>query len=166
MFRGATRHLKPYGSTSRGVTAGDVERAADALLPEVQRPTIERVREKLGTGSPNTINPRLDAWWKKLAARLDAGPAALHRLPESVAHVASPLDASSRRRPSPRGARKLFSRARTRARQTTSRSPLPRPLLTRRRTRIPPPRPRADASRARGTAPRPHGPPPQRASRA
>jgi len=46
---------------------------------------------KLGTGSPNTINPLLDTWWKKLSARLDAGPAALHRLPESVAHVAEAL---------------------------------------------------------------------------
>jgi DNA-binding transcriptional ArsR family regulator len=83
--------LKPYGSPSRGVTTSDVERAADALLHDGQRPTIERVREKLGTGSPNTINPMLDAWWKKLSARLDAGPAALHRLPESVAHVAEAL---------------------------------------------------------------------------
>jgi hypothetical protein len=33
----------------------------------------------------------LDAWWKKLSARLDGGPAALHRLPESVAHVAEAL---------------------------------------------------------------------------
>ena len=55
------------------------------------RPTIERVRTKLGTGSPNTINPLLDVWWKKLATRLDSGPAALHRLPESVVHVAESL---------------------------------------------------------------------------
>ncbi len=45
------------------------------------RPTIDKVRAKIGKGSPNTINPMLDAWWKTLAARLDAGPAALHRLP-------------------------------------------------------------------------------------
>jgi Plasmid replication region DNA-binding N-term len=75
----------------RGVSAGDVERAADAPLRAGERPTIEKVREKLGTGSPNTINPLLDAWWKRLSARLDAGPAALHRLPESVAHVAEAL---------------------------------------------------------------------------
>ena len=59
--------LKPYGVTSRGVSAGDVERAADALLRAGERPTIEKVREKLGTGSPNTINPLLDAWWKRLS---------------------------------------------------------------------------------------------------
>src|SRR5580692_3860925 len=80
-----------YGERRRGVTAADVERAADALFRAGERPTIEKVRAKLGTGSPNTINPLLDAWWKRLASRLDAGPAALHRLPESVAHVAEAL---------------------------------------------------------------------------
>jgi hypothetical protein len=80
-----------FGPPSRGVTAGDVERAADALLRAGERPTIEKIRTSLGSGSPNTINPLLDAWWKRLAARLDAGPAALHRLPESVAHVAEAL---------------------------------------------------------------------------
>jgi uncharacterized coiled-coil protein SlyX len=33
----------------------------------------------------------LDAWWKTLSARLDAGPQALHRLPESIAHIAEAL---------------------------------------------------------------------------
>ncbi len=80
-----------YGSPSRGITGRDVELAADALLREGERPTIEKIREKIGRGSPNTINPLLDAWWKRLASRLDAGPAALHRLPESVAHVAEAL---------------------------------------------------------------------------
>jgi Plasmid replication region DNA-binding N-term len=80
-----------YGPPSRGVTSRDVELAADALLRAGERPTIERIREKIGRGSPNTINPLLDAWWKRLASRLDAGPAALHRLPESVAHVAEAL---------------------------------------------------------------------------
>jgi len=73
------------------VKAVDVEQAADALLRAGERPTIEKIRAKLGSGSPNTINPLLDAWWKKLAARLDSGPAALHRLPEAVAHVAEAL---------------------------------------------------------------------------
>ena len=43
------------------------------------------------SGSPNTVGPLLDTWWKRLAGRLDAGPAAFHRLPESVAHVAEAL---------------------------------------------------------------------------
>jgi len=79
------------GPPSRGVSPRDVELAADTLLRAGERPTIERVREKIGRGSPNTINPALDAWWRRLASRLDAGPAALHRLPETVAHVAEAL---------------------------------------------------------------------------
>jgi Plasmid replication region DNA-binding N-term len=86
-----TEAPRPYGSPSRGVTASDVERAADALLRAGERPTIEKIRAALKGGSPNTINPLLDAWWKRLSARLDSGPAALHRLPESVAHVAEAL---------------------------------------------------------------------------
>ena len=80
-----------YGLSSRGISGRDVELAADALLRAGERPTIEKIREKIGRGSPNTVNPLLDAWWKRLAARLDAGPAALHRLPESVARVAEAL---------------------------------------------------------------------------
>jgi len=79
------------GPPSRDITPRDVELAADALLRAGERPTIERVREKIDRGSPNTINPILDAWWKRLASRLDAGPVALHRLPETVAHVAEAL---------------------------------------------------------------------------
>src|SRR5271170_2854701 len=80
-----------YGSLKRGITQSDVSHAADTLLRAGERPTIEKVRAKIGKGSPNTINPMLDAWWKTLSARLDAGPAALHRLPETVAHVAEAL---------------------------------------------------------------------------
>jgi hypothetical protein len=80
-----------YGAPERGITAADVERAADALLRQGSRPTIEKVRAEVGSGSPNTINPLLDAWWQRLASRLDAGPAALHRLPEGVLHVAEAL---------------------------------------------------------------------------
>ena len=80
-----------YGAPERGITAADVERAADALLRRGSRPTIEKVRAEIGSGSPNTINPLLDDWWQRLASRLDAGPAALHRLPEGVLHVAEAL---------------------------------------------------------------------------
>jgi hypothetical protein len=86
-----TEAAKPYGTTRRGVSLTDVSQAADALLRTGERPTIEKIRARLGGGSPNTINPLLDAWWRRLSARLDAGPAALHRLPESVAHVAEAL---------------------------------------------------------------------------
>jgi hypothetical protein len=80
-----------YGAHTRGISGRDVELAADACLRAGSRPTIEKIRERIGRGSPNTINPLLDAWWQRLASRLDGGPAALHRLPESVAHVAEAL---------------------------------------------------------------------------
>jgi Plasmid replication region DNA-binding N-term len=83
--------LKPYGSPARGVTQADVSRAADALLHAGERPTVEKIRAAIGSGSPNTVGPLLDSWWKRLAGRLDAGPEAFHRLPESVAHVAEAL---------------------------------------------------------------------------
>ena len=76
---------------SRGISQSDVSHAADSLLRLGDRPTIEKVRAKIGRGSPNTINPLLDAWWKTLSSRLDSGPAAFHRLPEVVSHVAEAL---------------------------------------------------------------------------
>ena len=82
---------RPLGSPPRGISQSDVSRAADSLLRAGMRPTIEKIRQNLGRGSPNTINPMLDAWWKTLSARLDSGPEALHRLPESIAHIAEAL---------------------------------------------------------------------------
>ena len=76
---------------TRGVRQADVSQAADALLRAGERPTVEKIRAAIGSGSPNTVGPLLDAWWKHLSARLDSGPAALHRLPETVAHVAEAL---------------------------------------------------------------------------
>ena len=95
---------------NRGITSNDVDRAADALLREGERPTIERIRARLGRGSPNTINPLLDAWWRRLAGRLDAGPAALHRLPEPVLLAAEglwmqTLDEARRRAAAEQGSR-------------------------------------------------------------
>jgi hypothetical protein len=80
-----------YGSPSRGVNSKDVAQAADALLRAGDRPTVDRIRAHIGSGSPNTVGPLLDAWWRTLAARLDAGPAALHRIPESIAQIAEAL---------------------------------------------------------------------------
>jgi Plasmid replication region DNA-binding N-term len=88
---GPTPLPRPLGLQPRGITQSDVNHAADSLLRAGERPTIEKIRAKIGRGSPNTINPLLDAWWKTLSARLDAGPAALHRLPESIAHIAEAL---------------------------------------------------------------------------
>jgi hypothetical protein len=86
-----TSRLNAPGPPSRGISQSDVSHAADSLLRAGERPTIEKVRAKIGKGSPNTINPMLDAWWKSLSVRLDSGPAALHRIPEAIAHIAEAL---------------------------------------------------------------------------
>ena len=90
-MREPTAPPRPLGPPPRGITQSDVSHAADSLLRAGERPTIEKIRAQLGKGSPNTINPMLDAWWKTLSARLDSGPAALHRLPESIAQIAEAL---------------------------------------------------------------------------
>lgn len=80
-----------YGKPARGVVFKDVAHAADELLRAGERPTVERIRAKIGSGSPNTVGPLLDTWWRSLSARLDNGPAAFHRLPESVSHITEAL---------------------------------------------------------------------------
>lgn len=55
---------------ARGITEQDVLEAADALLTRGERPTIERVRQEIGSGSPNTVNRHLDTWWASLANRI------------------------------------------------------------------------------------------------
>ncbi|HEY9028287.1 MAG TPA: DNA-binding protein [Burkholderiaceae bacterium] len=54
----------------RGIQEQDVWQAADALLLEGARPTIERVRQKIGSGSPNTVSPFLETWFKHLGGRI------------------------------------------------------------------------------------------------
>lgn len=53
-----------------GVQVQDVFEAADRVLMNGQRPTIERVRQDLGRGSPNTVGPHLEAWYQQLGQRL------------------------------------------------------------------------------------------------
>ena len=76
---------------ARGMTALDVQRAADALLRNGQKPSIAAVREHLGGGSPNTVGPLLDQYWRSLGLRLPEGPKALERVPESVARMTEAL---------------------------------------------------------------------------
>ena len=56
--------------TPRGIQEADVWAAADALLADGHKPTIEKVRQHMGRGSPNTVAPMLDAWFATLGARL------------------------------------------------------------------------------------------------
>lgn len=45
-----------------GITFEQVAAAADGLVGDGQQPTIRAVRERLGTGSPNTVHRHLVAW--------------------------------------------------------------------------------------------------------
>lgn len=77
----------------RGITESDVWTACDALLVSGSRPTIERVRQHLGRGSPNTVGPHLDTWFKGLGARIQ-DPAAFTApsgVPDPVHAAASQL---------------------------------------------------------------------------
>ena len=66
--------MESKNSSTRGIQQNDVWSAADSLIADGQRPTIERVRQKLGRGSPNTVSPMLDAWFATLGVRLGISP--------------------------------------------------------------------------------------------
>ena len=70
-----------------GLSQTQVDRAADALLQQGQRPSIEKIRATIG-GSPNTVAPLLDDWWRRLSARVQVGAGAFERLPGSLAQIA------------------------------------------------------------------------------
>ncbi|OHE83344.1 MAG: hypothetical protein A2579_00580 [Lysobacterales bacterium RIFOXYD1_FULL_69_11] len=78
---------------ARGITQEQVNAAADALLAAGERPTVERVRAHLGTGSPNTVTRLLESWWQALGARLQAQERrmALPDAPEAVQALAAQL---------------------------------------------------------------------------
>lgn len=72
----------------RGVTLADITRAADQLLADGERPTIDGVRRILGTGSPGTVNTLLKQYFQSLPARLN--------LPAPIATAAAELYESVR----------------------------------------------------------------------
>jgi uncharacterized protein (DUF2267 family) len=80
----------PVAARSRFVQQADVDAAAFALLKDRTRPTVEKVRARLGRGSPNTIGPLLEKWFAQLADRLEGVPAAGSALdlPAAVANGA------------------------------------------------------------------------------
>jgi len=75
---------------ARGISETDVWNACDALLLAGARPTIERVRQKIGSGSPNTVSPFLETWFKHLGGRIkDPGAfSAPSDIPDSVQQAA------------------------------------------------------------------------------
>ncbi len=78
---------------ARGITEQDVCAAADALLLAGEKPTVERIRAHLGTGSPNTVTRHVDTWWRALGQRLKARSVAmtLPAAPPEVAALAGEL---------------------------------------------------------------------------
>ncbi|WP_237474909.1 MULTISPECIES: DNA-binding protein [Xanthomonas] len=76
---------------ARGITESDVHGAADALVADGERPTVERIRAHLGTGSPNTVVRWLETWWQGLGPRLATDRQvriATANVPEAVAALA------------------------------------------------------------------------------
>lgn len=75
---------------ARGITETDVHTAADEIVAAGERPTVERIRAHLGTGSPNTVTRWLDTWWKQLGERLQKQQShrALPKAPDAVASLA------------------------------------------------------------------------------
>jgi DNA repair exonuclease SbcCD ATPase subunit len=54
----------------KGITQEQVNAAADAIVAAGENPTVEKIRQALGTGSPNTVMRMLDTWRGTLAQRL------------------------------------------------------------------------------------------------
>lgn len=71
---------------ARGITETDVHTAADELVAAGERPTVDRIRAHLGTGSPNTVTRWLETWWQALASRLQTHNIQM-ALPEAPAPV-------------------------------------------------------------------------------
>ncbi|MDH1105153.1 DNA-binding protein [Pseudomonas otitidis] len=69
-----------------GVPETDVFAAADAVLERGERPTVERVRQELGRGSPARVGALLDQWWDRLAQRL-RGETRLPALPAEISQA-------------------------------------------------------------------------------
>jgi hypothetical protein len=84
--------IAPVSPRARRITPSDVFQAADELLLKGHRPTIDRVRMRLGRGSPNTIQEHLDVWWTHLGSRLrDIPGREFPGLPERVGHALQAL---------------------------------------------------------------------------
>jgi colicin import membrane protein len=68
-----------------GVTFEQVAAAADALVGDGQQPTIRAVRERLGTGSPNTVHRHLAAWREARPVVAASAPELPHTLTAAIA---------------------------------------------------------------------------------
>lgn len=75
---------------ARGITEKDVHQAAYDVVIAGGRPTVERIRAHLGTGSPNTVIRHLDSWWLALGTRLEeqGGKSSVPDAPTALARLA------------------------------------------------------------------------------
>lgn len=73
---------------ARGIIESDVHTAADELVAKGERPTVERIRAHLGTGSPNTVTRWLETWWNRLGTRLQPRRPDFNDAPAVLAELA------------------------------------------------------------------------------
>lgn len=74
-----------------GVTQAAVAEAADTLLVGGERPSPDRVRALIGTGSHEVIAGFLDVWWEDLGRRIIAPAADPWAPPAEVQQIAATL---------------------------------------------------------------------------
>src|SRR5690348_5542087 len=74
-----------------GVTQAAVAEAADMLLVAGERPTPDRVRALIGTGSHDVIEGFLDVWWEDLGRRIIAPPSDPWTPPAEIQQIAATL---------------------------------------------------------------------------
>jgi len=74
----------------RGITQDQVNQAADTVVAAGERPTVEKIRNLLGTGSPNTVTRMLEVWRQGLAERLRQA-SLLPELPDEVGQAMTAL---------------------------------------------------------------------------
>lgn len=82
---------------ARGLTELDVHHAADDIVSLGERPTVERIRVHLGTGSPNTVTRWLETRWSTIGARLRQRAIEADRpdVPQAVIALALPHRSTS-----------------------------------------------------------------------
>lgn len=73
------------------MTPAAVAEAADMLLVAGERPSPDRVRALIGTGSHDVIAGFLDAWWEDLGRRIIAPSADPWTPPPEVQQIAATL---------------------------------------------------------------------------
>lgn len=76
---------KDHIMAREGITFEQVAAAADALVGEGQQPTIRAVRERLNTGSPNTVHKHLTAWREARPVAAVAAPELPQALTAAIA---------------------------------------------------------------------------------